>query len=430
MKYAATVIPSRIQLSDEMIRFQATIRFANGTEIIRYMDAPSNRQWNPNDDAILCRAYTTLMFYLKNDDYVFFDGKISEGLLRHLRLVNEYYNTVYNYQDKLCHLVNVVVREEVPVDAPHFSKKSVIAFSGGVDASFSLLQHKMGLCGANNTDITAALVLNGLEAVSGDHEKYQRVNAKLKDTLDHFGVKMVNILIPPEDINSFNYMWNLCGAMHLFANTPDEIVYGLVGSSGGSWNYTHTYLEEPPITVNNFVSRAFQVFTDGENFTRMQKCKLIATNPVLMQNLRVCFFADGSNGLNCGTCSKCMRTAINFITNGVHDLPFLAHVPDLKELRKEMFKLVITTQNAVNYNLWQDIYDNADPTIKKQRFIKSLGRALRLRSLISAWRQLISPNSEKSIATDVNMTIIRNLPQQKIAIQYYQKRRIEAGLDA
>lgn len=429
MKYAATVIPSRIKISDETIRFQATIKFANGTEIIRYMDAPANRQWNPNDDAILCRAYTTLMIYLNNGDNVLFDGAVSEGLLRHLRLINEYYNTVYNYQDKLCHLVNVVAREEVPVGAPHLSKKSVIAFSGGVDASFSLLQHKLGLCGASNTDITTALVINGLEIVSGDHEKYQRINAKLKETLNHFDVEMVEIFMPPEEINSFNYMWNLCGAMHLFANTPDEIVYGLVGSAGGSWNNEHTYLEEPPITVNNFASRAFQVFTDGENFTRMQKCKLIATNPVLMQNLRVCFDSDGSNGLNCGRCPKCVRTAINFIANDVHDLPFLAHVPDSKDLRKRLSKMIKKSEDALHYVFWQDVYENANPVMKNENLIMCVGRALRLRSLKSALRLLISPNNEKSITSNVNLKIIRNLPEQKNAIRYYQQRRTEAGLD-
>ena len=60
-KYAAHVYVNREVLSDKnIIRFSARVVFPDGAEIVKYLDAPNDREYNPNDDAMLLRVYPVL----------------------------------------------------------------------------------------------------------------------------------------------------------------------------------------------------------------------------------------------------------------------------------------------------------------------------------------------------------------------------------
>lgn len=57
-KYAAHVYVNREVLSDKnIIRFSARVVFPDGAEIVKYLDAPNDREYNPND---IVNLYTHL----------------------------------------------------------------------------------------------------------------------------------------------------------------------------------------------------------------------------------------------------------------------------------------------------------------------------------------------------------------------------------
>jgi hypothetical protein len=68
-----------------------------------------------------------------------------------------------------------------------------------------------------------------------------------------------------------------------------------------------------PLTDPLWSTEALEVIHDGAAATRPMKVARIASNEVAMRRLRVCHPRAGETGrsLNCGQCSKCLRTMIN-----------------------------------------------------------------------------------------------------------------------
>lgn len=363
-KYAAHVYVNREVLSDKnIIRFSARVVFPDGAEIVKYLDAPNDREYNPNDDAMLLRVYPVLSILLDNGDTAFFDGKVSEGLLAGLYTANQYYNQLFNADDRLYHKINIVPAHEVPVEHKPLSKDSVIAFSGGVDASYLLLSHVRGLRGPRNTNIKTAIIFQNLEILSNDDEKYQNKFNICKETLEHFGIEAVHISMPGETQGFPQYKFNICAGLFLFANTRDY-AYGLLGSGGFLLKDTrYTTDESTPLITDYLASRSFNCIEDGFDVTRTQKCKLIATEPIVMKNLITCFFTDYKNTVNCGHCIKCSRTVLNFWANGVHELTFINHVPSEKAIWKDTQKVF----NSVSRELYWYYHDILDNTIESER---------------------------------------------------------------
>ena len=55
----------------------------------------------------------------------------------------------------------------------------------------------------------------------------------------------------------------------------------------------------------------FPIRTTGAAWSRTQKAGVVATNPVVLEHLRVCYERPELGG-NCGECEKCFRTKLNF----------------------------------------------------------------------------------------------------------------------
>lgn len=372
IKYAARVSVGREVLTEKNImRFFAKVIFPDGAEIVKYLDAPNDREYNPNDDAMLLRVYPVLSILLNDDDYAFFDGKVSEGLLAGLYTAGNYYHSVFNEENCLYHKINIIPREEVHVEPKPFAKDSVIAFSGGVDASHLLLTHVRGLCGPRNTNIKTAIVFQNLEILSQDDEKYQRKFNICKETLAHFGIETVKIDMPGEAQGFMQYKFNICSGLFLFANTQNY-AYGMLGSDGKDFRNIHfTCDESTPLITDNIASKAFWTREEGFEYTRTQKCKLLSTEPIIMKNLMTCFFTDYSDIINCGHCVKCSRTILNFWANGVHELPFIKGDISTKVILKNTKKILKKCQFGT-WHFYKDIVDNTIDSEKKSYWYKKL----------------------------------------------------------
>lgn len=358
--YKAIVYPKR-EIIGNVIKFHAEIKFAEGYTIIKTLEAPNDREYNPYDDAILIRAYPVLSILLKNGDKVYFEGTLSDGLLSTLRTANEYYHECYNGLGELYHLIDVTAKKESPIKTPPLAKDAVLAYSAGVDANYALLSQKKGLCSAKNVNIKTAIVLNNLEVLSSD-TKFNNKKKICDNVLAHFGVEQVNITLTDEVPGYIRYMWNLSSALYLFANTGNYST-ALIGSGGGTqqglWYGSD---ENNCIFTNVFASKALQVREEATNISRPKKCELLSTDAIIMKNLITCFKPDFKEKLNCGYCGKCVETILCFWANGIYDIPSFPEL-DYKKFYKLLKKYIIECR-APDFIFYKQIVEE---TINSER---------------------------------------------------------------
>lgn len=354
-KYAAVVDVSRKEIDNgKYIRFAADVRFANGAVITKYMDVPPphtcTQEYNPNDDMQLLLVYPTLMTLLNNGDAVLFNGKLTDGLLRGAWATNEYYNNIATD----FHLINIECKNIVPALLPAGACDSVLAYSGGVDANYSLVSHKRGLVGAKNTNIRVAVSVCGLALGMSETDKFNEYAKYQESVLSEYGVDFLPVFIPQEGPIDLQYMWKLAAALHLFANVGN-FAYGLIGSDGTDYLHIHlSTFADNPMSTDDLSSRAFRVFTDGQNKSRVEKCEILASEPTIMKNLMVCFDSDIKQNLNCGYCVKCVRTILDFWALGVYDLPFLSRPLNMKRFYRAV-KTVVAESSPEGFFFYLDV---------------------------------------------------------------------------
>jgi hypothetical protein len=77
----------------------------------------------------------------------------------------------------------------------------------------------------------------------------------------------------------------------------------------------------------------FPIRTTGAAWSRTQKAGAVATNPVVLQHLRVCFERPELGG-NCGACEKCFRTKLNFCAVGIRPMPAIGESVSVADVRR------------------------------------------------------------------------------------------------
>jgi hypothetical protein len=122
----------------------------------------------------------------------------------------------------------------------------------------------------------------------------------------------------------------------------------------------------------------FPIEFTGGGYSRTDKAKAVASNPVVLSNLRVCF-QNPAHGHNCGHCEKCIRTKLNFIAAGIGAVPCLGDVPT----RAEVDRLVIDKPAVLS--LYRDILDRGGDW----RGHEELGSAVRRIVTASKWQQAL-----------------------------------------
>ena len=175
-------------------------------------------------------------------------------------------------------------------------------FSGGVDSFYAALQHQ--------DEITHLIFVNvgfdrpdplALENVRGAAEDLGKPLLEIETNLRSFSNSC--------GVEFADYGGAALGAIALLLQHEFEQIR--IGS-------TFSYFALPrwgshPLTDPLWSTEALEVIHDGAAATRPMKVARIARDDVAMRRLRVCHPRAGETGrsLNCGQCSKCLRTMIN-----------------------------------------------------------------------------------------------------------------------
>jgi hypothetical protein len=201
---------------------------------------------------------------------------------------------------------------------------AVSAYSGGLDASFTVWSHHARQRGAQSTDIRMAAMVQGFDIPLAEDAAFARATATARRVLAPLGVELVPVRTNFRDVVRINWEHShaggLAGVLHLFKN---GLAKGIIPSSE-PYNRLILPWGSNPITDPLLSGAGYPIVHDGAGFCRTDKAGLLGAWREGCDALRVCWTGEFYDG-NCGRCEKCLRTVLNF---RVHGLPAPASLPN------------------------------------------------------------------------------------------------------
>ncbi len=199
--------------------------------------------------------------------------------------------------------------ESLPVDG----NRAVALFSGGLDSAFSVLRHHRQMAGRRNRWITVGAFVHGAD-FRHDDARRSHYTAACRTMLKSLDIDTCVVRTNVRDFQtgrwSFSHGAALSSCLHWFAGSCR---YGIMGAT-----VTADLLNvwgSHPLTDRYLSSDRFEIQDDGALASRVEKADLVRTWPEAMDGLRVCYQPD-VEGLNCGTCRKCIHTKLAFMACG------------------------------------------------------------------------------------------------------------------
>jgi hypothetical protein len=195
---------------------------------------------------------------------------------------------------------------------------AVSAFSGGVDAAFTMYRHHKGLAGRLSRKVSAGMMAHGFDIPLDEPAIFDKASGKSLVMVESLGLELVPVSTNFREING---IWNethgaaVASCLMLLQGRYSS---GLIGSTE-PYNALILPWGSNPITDPLLGSDSFEIVHDGAAFTRSEKIAVIADWQEALTYLRVCWQGEIKDR-NCGTCEKCIRTILNFRLLG-RDLP-------------------------------------------------------------------------------------------------------------
>jgi hypothetical protein len=242
-------------------------------------------------------------------------GPVTQRQLEHL---DEYVQIWSGWRPDLYRRVTITADEECEVPPGPPQASAVMAFSGGVDASFALAAHAGGELGRLSRPVGRGVLVQGFDLRPGDDEGLARARASATRSLRHYGAET--------SVVTTNWKQELCAAWFMSFNAGVVAVLQTLSDRHSCAVYAtdHSYAEElrmgpygSHLSINHLLGHpGFPVVSTGGTHARIDRLAYLAAHPVLLEGLRVCYQPDAAGG-NCGRCEKCVRTQLEMRAVGV-----------------------------------------------------------------------------------------------------------------
>ncbi|WP_179228541.1 hypothetical protein [Leptolyngbya ohadii] len=329
-----------------------------------------SRSLMPPDDTD-CDSYllSVIMMAMQEDRNIHVKGKVSHQLLSNLI---EYQAAWNKWLPGTYRCVEITVDEikEDEVAVPG----AVCAFSGGVDATFSVWRHSQKRWSYRSQDIQLCSLVHGFDIPLSDEATFRDVKKKAGKTLQDIQLGLVPIRTNYRSVINVNWEHIFsCALTATLSNFKNVAGTCIIGSSE-PYNSLVIPWGSSPITDHLLSSGTFKVIHDGASHSRTEKVKEITDWEVGVQNLRVCW--EGGKDSNCGKCEKCLRTKLNFLatTSSVPGcFPNSTISDDLNN--------VVLRNEAVRAE-WRQIYEYAKEHNIHDPWVKQISKVLSRRSQI------------------------------------------------
>lgn len=357
------------QTSNECVRRCRISRFDNQTHI------DSTELWFRFDKSINppavddCDSYllAVIMDAMKENRDLILYGSVSRQLLSNLV---EYQAAWNKWLPAVYHCVDIQpdeIRENViPI------RGAVCAFSGGIDATFSVWRHMQNKNSYRTQQINFCSIVHGFDIHLKDHRAFTGALNQAQKVVGDFGLRLEPISTNCRNISRVSWPDAFsCALAATLGNFKNHAGTCIIGSSE-PYNSLVFPLGSSPITDHLLSSGDFIVLHDGASHSRTEKVKEIATWRIGVDNLRVCW-QGALKDRNCGTCEKCLRTKLNFL---VTNNPIPSCFPDTDIIRD--LKNVTFRSDAIRAE-WRQIYEYAKENNLSAPWVKQLAKTLKKR---------------------------------------------------
>lgn len=256
-------------------------------------------------------------------------------------------------------------------------------FTGGVDSFYTFLKHR--------EEITDLIYVHGYDVSLDDLKKRQDISAMGAALEKDTGVRFIEIETNAVRVFKDHGKWGLHG--HGFGlGTVLRLLQGYVHKIYIPSSFAEHELMpwgSHPLTDVLFGDRAIEVIHDGCEVGRPGKIEKIASEPMALRHLRVCWEKE-QGAYNCSRCEKCLRTMTALYGHGV--LSQATTFPDGLSV-EGIRKLVLVGKSArtfvrENIAFLQSKNLQQDPVC--QAWIRVIERPAWRSRLILRYRRLIS----------------------------------------
>ncbi|MEA1050963.1 hypothetical protein U5801_14260 [Lamprobacter modestohalophilus] len=260
-------------------------------------------------DHALCAV---LLKAMQQGQDIIIEGQVSPRLLDGLDTLQAVWQ---RWRPRRYRRVNIHAAEESEAPPISGERPTVFAFSGGVDASFSLFRHLQGHAGRNNRKPGAALLVHGMDIPLDRDDFYNNAAARAERMLEDTGVPLIRMRSNSRQLrqdweDSFGLQLSAC-----FLVLQQAFAYAVRGS-GEPYDTLVLPWGSTPLTDPLCSTAAMQSEHDGCAFDRTEKVHWLSTHTHITSELRVCWAGENLDR-NCGECEKCVRTMLNFWATGL-----------------------------------------------------------------------------------------------------------------
>lgn len=284
--------------------------------------------------------------------------------------------------------------DEVDDGEPH-DGAGVVAFSGGLDAAYTLWRHATGNAGWQQVDLRAAVMVHGFDIALDQADVFESARERAARIVTDAGLDLLTVAtnfrelpLDWEDAHALG----LVGALTVFS---PRFGVGLIGS-GEPYERLAVPWGSSPITDHLLSSRTMSIRHDGAGASRTEKIAALANWAVALDNLRVCW--QGSRlDRNCGRCEKCRRTRLNLALAGTDDLSMFDTRPTSAPWRH------ITVHSPAQFAEWEslaaearaagraDVRREVEAVLRWSRFRRAVASIRPIKGSYRAVRRLLSP---------------------------------------
>lgn len=228
--------------------------------------------------------------------------------------------------------------------------EAISAFSGGVDACFTLVRHNEKDWQESSFNIKNVLSVQGFDVPTDKFKEYELLMNRISPIFQQYNCKLFKVWTDLREKSEQD--WNMsCSAqlaacLHLLAEHFDQ---GIIGS-GKCYREFFVPSGSTPSTDFLLSSKGMTIVHDGAGFSRTEKVERIYKNKLASDKLKVCWekgFED-----NCGECEKCYRTRLNFLAVGTSNPKCFEGEIELDKIKKLPFhssSRIVELQSILNY---------------------------------------------------------------------------------
>jgi hypothetical protein len=280
----------------------------------------------------------------------------------------------------------VDIRADSEQEAPRAAgSAAIMAFSGGLDSSFTAWRHRTAQAGRQTEDLQAGMIVHGFDIPLKHKEAFGVAFDRSQIMLHSLGMQAIPLA------TNLRALGGVLGEVFapLLASClsllEKRFSIGLIANSRPNYVLVNPWAlpyGSNALSDRFLSSRAFTIRHDGADYSRFDKTQALAGWPEAMNNLRVCL---GHNPLarvrNCCMCEKCIRNILTFRLLGL-GLPacFERDVSDRQILR-------MSYSHPMHFSYFNEILEKAHQRAVRASWVRALRLSVILNRMKLPYRQ-------------------------------------------